>query len=270
MENASKALLIAAGILLVMLIIGLIIFSWSKFSDFYKSNDELEEIENTARFNLQFENYKDRKVYGYELISLANKVADYNFKHSDHQDAKNDEKYKPIEMTVDFKGKSNVFNFGEITSEGKRIKENKQNSIFYNNNIIKQSSTRNDITKIISNVTGIEDFYGDKDIATKLAKSINTLILSDEQIQYNLTNKKMTEEESKASAVANYKYITKNNQNITYKQMVDNLTGNNGNILKYYEYYQFKTGIFKCTNTVIDDVTERVVKIDFEFTGELE
>ena len=67
MENASKALLIAAGILLVMLIIGLIIFSWSKFSDFYKSNDELEEIENTDLIcNLKIikiERYMDMNLY---------------------------------------------------------------------------------------------------------------------------------------------------------------------------------------------------------------
>ena len=73
MENASKALLMAGGILLVMLIIALLIFSWSKFTEFYSNDDELTEIDNISKFNLQFTNYENRDVYGYELISLANK-----------------------------------------------------------------------------------------------------------------------------------------------------------------------------------------------------
>ena len=36
MENASKALLMAAGMLLVMLILALVIFAWGKFSDYQK------------------------------------------------------------------------------------------------------------------------------------------------------------------------------------------------------------------------------------------
>ena len=34
MENASKALLMAAGVFLVMLILALVIFAWGKFSDY--------------------------------------------------------------------------------------------------------------------------------------------------------------------------------------------------------------------------------------------
>lgn len=269
MENASKALLIAGGMLLVMLIVGLVIFSWSKYSDFYNQSDELAEIEDITKFNLQFTNYENRKVYGYELISLANKVADYNMKYS--AIGKNDELYKSIEMAIDLKGNEKEFSFGEITTDGKRISQNKQNTFFSTLNIMKQSSTRNDITNVISEASGIENFYGDKDITAKLAKSINTLILTDEQIEYNQNNKNMSPEESKASAVENYKYITKTNENITYKEMVNKLTNyNNGNILKYYEYQQFKKGIFECSGVSYDDVTGRVIDIKFEFTGKFE
>lgn len=120
MENASKALLIAGGILLVMLIIGLLIFSWSKFSDFYNQSDELAEIEDITKFNLQFTNYENRKVYGYELISLANKIADYNMRYSNV--GQNDEKYTPITMEIDFNRKADVFYFGEITTGRKKNK----------------------------------------------------------------------------------------------------------------------------------------------------
>ena len=136
-----------------------------------------------------------------------------------------------------------------------------------------QSTTRNDITNIITEATGVENFYRDSDTTAKLAKSINTLILSDSQIQYNRDNRNMTEEESKSSAVENYKYITKSKENLSYTQMVDILKGNNGNILKYYEYIQFKKGIFKCkdiTDNDYDQASGRVKLIQFEFTGKIE
>ena len=37
----------------------------------------------------------------------------------------------------------------------------------------------------------------------------------------------------------------------------------------YYEYMQFKRGVFKCTNLEYDSVTGRVIKIDFLFTGKI-
>ena len=211
MENASKALLIAGSIVLVMLIIGLLVFSWSKFSEFYSKNDELSEIEDISKFNLQFTNYQRNKVYGYELISLANRVADYNMRFSTI--GKNDEKYNPITMNISLNGKSDQFNFGEIDANGKRLYKNKQNSYFaeYDRKLMVQSATINNITNIIKDVTGIEKVYGNSNTSTKLAKSIGSLILTAEQIDYNEKYKNMSEEKSKLSAVENYKAIIKSN-----------------------------------------------------------
>jgi len=273
MENASKALLMAGGMLLVMLIIGLLIFAWGRFSDFYNQNDELAEIEDLSKFNLQFTNFEKRNVYGYELISLANKIADYNMRYSNVNGSQNDEKYTPITMTVNLKGKAEAFNFGTI-NDGIRNYKTKENSFFaqYNTKNMVQSTTRNDITNIITEVTGVENFYRDASTTSKLAKSINELILTKEQIEYNKEHKHMTENESKNSAVDNYKNIVKSDVDITYDQMVYNLT-HEGNILKYYEYIQFKKGIFECidiTDNDYDKASGRIKLIQFEFTGTIE
>lgn len=275
MENASKALLMAGGILLVMLIIALLIFSWSKFTEFYSNDDELTEIDNISKFNLQFTNYENRDVYGYELISLANKVADYNMRYSNAEGAKNDEKYTPITMKIYLNGKSDQLNFGKIDANGIRLYKNKQNSYFaqYNITPMEQSSTINNITNIIKNATGVETFYGNSSETTKLAKSIGSLILTSEQITYNENNRHMSPEQSKLSAVEAYKAIIKSDENITYEEMIKRLTGSESNILKYYEFYQFKRGIFKCRNISdnnYDNVSGRIKLIEFEFTGNIE
>lgn len=59
--------------------------------------------------------------------------------------------------------------------------------------------------------------------------------------------------------------------NNIYSNMQRKLT-NDASIMKYYEYYQFKRGIFKCTSTDItyDQSTGRVSTIKFTFTGKIE
>ena len=43
MENATKALMMAGGILLSMLVIALVVFARSKISDVYRQDEELAE-----------------------------------------------------------------------------------------------------------------------------------------------------------------------------------------------------------------------------------
>ena len=266
MENASKALLMAGGVLLVMLVIMLVIFSWGKYSEFYTNKDDLAEIENTAQFNLQFTNYENREVYGYELISLANKVADYNMRHSNAQGAENNEKYNPITMTITIPVNMSKEKFWYVNEN--------YTHLFTDGNIV-QSEVSNRIQNIISTASGITKFYRNENTASKLAKSINSLILYDQhgnpnaQLQYNMNVKKMTEEESKAAALSTYKSITSDNTVKTYEEMI-NKVKNTANIFQYYEYSQFKKGIFKCTAIEYDDeVTGRVKTISFSFTGKI-
>lgn len=274
MENASKALIIAGGILLTMAIVGLVIFAWNRFSDYYKNDDNLAEIDDITKFNLQFTNYQRDDIHGYELVSLANKVFDYNTRRSNAIGNKSNEWYNTITMTIDFKGMQNKFRYSnDITSRELLFK----NGIYSNNGI----------DNFIHTATGIEEVYGGADTATKLAKSIDSLILTQDQIDYNQNYKKMSPANSKWKAVQDYISISKDksilggkkiNETISeyeinniYSNMQRKLT-NDASIMKYYEYYQFKRGIFKCTSTDItyDQSTGRVSTIKFTFTGKIE
>lgn len=274
MENASKALIMAGGILLTMAIVGLVIFAWNKFSDYYRKDDNLADIDDLTEFNLQFTNYERDDIHGYELVSLANKVFDYNTRRSNAAGNKSNEWYNTITMTIDFNGMQDKFRYSnDLTSRELLFK----NGIYSNNGI----------DNFIHTATGIEEVYGGTDTATKLAKSIDSLILTQEQIDYNQNYKKMSPVNSKWKAVQDYISISKDksilggkkvNESISedeinniYSNMQRKLT-NDASIMKYYEYYQFKRGIFKCTSTDItyDQPTGRVSTIKFTFTGKIE
>lgn len=99
MENTSKALIMAGGMLLAILIVSLLVYAWSLFSKYQSSQDDLTDIEDTAKFNEQFTNYQRDNVKGYEILSLANKVTDYNYRKSE-SDRTNDENYVPITIVI--------------------------------------------------------------------------------------------------------------------------------------------------------------------------
>lgn len=100
MENASKALIMAGGMLLAILIVSLLVYAWSLFSKYQSSQDDLADIEDTAKFNEQFTNYQRDNVKGYDILSLANKVTDYNDRKSNAEGAQNDAQYVPITIVI--------------------------------------------------------------------------------------------------------------------------------------------------------------------------
>lgn len=78
MENASKALLMAAGVLIGILIISLAVYLFVSFgstsAEIHKQNDE-QQIE---QFNSQFTSYEGKKCTIYDVVTVANLATENN------------------------------------------------------------------------------------------------------------------------------------------------------------------------------------------------
>lgn len=237
MDNASKALIMAGGMLLAMLILALLMYAWSLFSEYQTSQDDLVEIENTAKFNEQFMQYDRNDVQGYEILSLVNKVVDYNYRKSNDVNAKNDKKYNPITIDINIPDPS-------VFTEG-----SEPNQLFdVNKKQYRQSNTINQFNSIIRDATDIEARYGGSDSATRLSKAISTIYSSD------------TKEEN----------AIKKFNSLSTKTKVNNMTElirEKPYVYKYYEYVQFKRTIFKSNSTKIeyDSISGRVSYMCFDF-----
>lgn len=81
MENASKALLIAGGILIALLIIALLVYSFGSMSGYFSSEETKEEAEQLEAFNKQYEAYQRKLLRGTDIISVINKISDNNEKY---------------------------------------------------------------------------------------------------------------------------------------------------------------------------------------------
>ena len=81
MENASKALLMAGGILIALLVISALVLMFNQIGAYGKSQEEMKRNSQLAEFNKDFERYlNDKGITGADVISLINKVDDYNIK----------------------------------------------------------------------------------------------------------------------------------------------------------------------------------------------
>lgn len=95
MENASKALIIAGGMLIAMLIVGLLTWGYTQLRNSQAAQVTEEERQQIVDFNERFEAYNRTTVRGYQMISLSNLVYDTNARYRD------EEGYTPVTITVD-------------------------------------------------------------------------------------------------------------------------------------------------------------------------
>ena len=82
MENASKALIMAGGILISIMIIGVLIYMWSSSSEWAKQNHKVELSEQIMAFNNQYEGYNKKLLRGTDVISAINRSESNNRRYA--------------------------------------------------------------------------------------------------------------------------------------------------------------------------------------------
>ena len=80
MENASKALLMAAGMLIAVLIASIFALMFSTMSEYTKAYDERKQTEELQAFNGQFEKYVTSGATAQEVVTVINLAKSYNEK----------------------------------------------------------------------------------------------------------------------------------------------------------------------------------------------
>lgn len=236
----------------------MLVYAWGLFSEYQSSQDSLSEIEDTAKFNEQFTNYDRDDVQGYELLTLTYKVIDYNYRKSNSEGSQNDDKYPSITMIIKLGDEDTRKN--KLTKDGVLRLFNKSGNLTYT-----QSNTINQLETVTSFALETEQRYGGADVATRIAKSIDSIFLTDTQLAYN-RNQGISDDESWNNAIKKFNsYSTM--QKVNNKTELD---AEKIRVYKYYEYVQFKRAIFECESVGYDEAnTGRVISIVFNFTGDI-
>ena len=280
MDNASKALLMAGGMLLAILILTLLIYAWSLFSEYQSSRDDLADIENTAKFNQQFTNYDRDDVQGYELITLVNQIIDYNERKTEDTKNNNNVRYNPMAITIDINEQADAFTYEDKTNRlisNVTYKDGDYFTATARSNA--KSSFENNVLKKLNDDLQISDTIRlDETKANKVAKNIGSIFHTDNDIKTLANNRSEyggNEDNVYLDMANTYIASTGETTQDRINFAKDNLVIGKGNnqyynyACIYYEYMQFKRGVFKCTNLEYDNNTGRVTKIDFKFTGKI-
>ena len=296
MENASKALLIGAAILFTVMILSLLMIGYQQISSYFTEKHEVEMIEQTTKFNSQFENYNQKSIRGSDMISFMNKVIDYNERLS-YMVGTN---YKRLEITIDLIS-SNIVN---------QLKYTTTETGFSNLSIF---PTSNKITNVTSSGTPPTDIDKSRNLDKQLISITGTINeLKDETQNGGIQNVTDTKLQSLASNISNIflSLPNPNNQNyplqetdgvktdvndrtsleeniVTARQkrndLIKNILGveltlNNKGIVnerdklnnikemtfKYYQITQFKRAYFECVSTEYDKETGKILKMNFK------
>ena len=174
MENASKALLMAAGVLIALIIIGALLLMFNNLSNYQETNTQNTRESQIIEFNKQFETYDRNDVRGNELMSLANKVIDYNERKTGDT---SDEKYAKMTILVEnIKPSDFLYSSSDSAFILKEYNQNQLKTLLKDIQKLEESYGREYISKLnsnISNIVGSSDTEGAKKAQEILPKDLN-------------------------------------------------------------------------------------------------
>lgn len=81
MENASKALVMAGGVLIAIMVIATLLYASNTFRILPEAEEQSTAVKQLQAFNKQYESYDRDALYGTDLVSVLNKAMDNNEKY---------------------------------------------------------------------------------------------------------------------------------------------------------------------------------------------
>lgn len=288
MENASRALLMAGGVLMAILVISMLVLMFSNLTNVFSEKNQANREEQIVKFNMEYESYnrkddkntyKNEGVRGTEILSLLAKVHDYNMYQSDYEGT--NAGYSPItvritindeEGNLDYDNKSST----EIYTQGKGSGQDAYEKI----KDIKKTA-KEELESIGGSRKKSDDKLelSDSDLET-LTASLGLI----KDVKINVLNKGTYRESDlrqiqkvlalmqrifNPEILKNCKITKSTDEGITnlntfLSQEYETIETNTK---KYYKYQQFKKSYFDCEGVTYDENTGRVKQLNFKYTG---
>lgn len=236
MENITKALMIAGGILFAILVLTLLVVFFNKMSSYYEEQSNVKSVEQMIEFNSKFENYNGQDIRGNELISVINKVVDYNNTYSDMQGA------EKIIININLQGHQKEFLYSGTASK---------DVLFKKSTITNANGKDDEINKISGMASELVTSTGiDETKLQKLSAEIS-IICNTSKDEYDIKTRN-----TKLQTILGYD----KNKTFTTSEInkIQNAT------IKYYQLTQFKRAMFKCTDVFHSQNDGKINKICFE------
>lgn len=195
MENASKALIMAGSVLTAMIIISVLVIFFGNLQSLQNTELTVDEVKKAEEFNKQYDVYA-RDVYGSEILSLANRIDNYNKTQAQNEGYTKIELYVELTKNID----STYFKKGTYTSDSLRQKiEQVETKVDTLGKQTIKSKTQSNISRKVSK------------LATMRTADIEALGFEDSQYQdkvreYNTYKSLITEIKAKEFKYVSFEY----------------------------------------------------------------
>ena len=276
MENSAKAIIIAGGMFILIMVITLLVIFGRSLSSYMQGQHDKEMVKQITEFNNKFANYQGTELRGNELISVLNRVIDYNALEAGEYG------YDPVLVEIDLVDRNALDSVIKFNSTD-------ENFLFKKNvSKIKNSKDSDDELKTISQKgTTILSKYSDKEkypdnyiprlTDTKLQKlsaEISNIAQKQDNSswlnKYDEENRKTVYNSTRAKKLTNILGYTVSAVGTEICKI--NVDGKEKDIIpavkkatcEYYQYTQFKRIMFKCTSIEYSQDTGRINKMSFE------
>lgn len=234
MENASKALIMAGSVLLALIIIGAFMLMLTNLTDYQEKTDTAIEQQQIVEFNNQFSTYDRTNLRGNDMLSLMNRIIDYNTR-------------KTVEGIEFQKMKITIKGIDKKILEAIRYDTTGPNLL-----IKKNTYTQDNLSEIVAKPQELESKYQKKYIIQLVNNISKYMDIYNSGVSITEKIKKIDEQKWLPKTVTSYGSI----------DSVKN------DILIYYEYLQFKRTYFDSTGeTKYDKNTGRIIEMNFNCVG---
>lgn len=224
MENASKALIMAGGMLIALLIIGALVLVFNQIGDYEKVQTSSKKSSQIADFNKELSKYSGDNVKGYDMITLINKAIDFNSKDGSTGEANSVDYDKKITIELtNMKAFTNKYGVsGTMT-------------------LFKKSEYKNsELIDVIKQFNSIQNKYN------LTVKQISTLSANYDSIAFTEKDKQNNPDKK------------------TIKELIGrDLSISQNEINQYREYSEFKNSTFKNTDMQYDGAQIVSLKFEF-------
>lgn len=267
MENASKALYIAASVFVAVIILSLVVILFNKIDDTHTARDKEKEEKNLTEFNAEYDAFNKRLMYGADVISCINKAISNN---KEAYDAKDPDLYIDIivKMDANLEEKFKIYkikNGRTITIDTSKNVEDIENVITN----LKNNKTEK-ITKLF-NITNTNMYTSFSNLSSatlsdlkfsELASSWNdtqTAIVLKKNDEYSLLKDGKIPNDTKSDNPLGFLVNTR--EEFTYNFT---LNGNTYCIKWTTGFKDFRKMAFSCTGIEYNDNTGRINKLIFQ------
>lgn len=290
MENIAKALLIAAGILFSVMLLSMLMITYNQISSHYQQKHELAVMEQVEKFNREFENYNRQYIRGNDLISLMNKVIDYNASQVYNESIGSKRFLVEINMVPDGKNLETIMKqFKWPTKETTSITNETIVEFDDDGKINNSGAGKYTSDKELIKITGITNrlINEAKSIKKYDDQSLNITDTELQKLSSDISNIVLTDKEESDSQYYSKRFYRANllkfilglsfGDGDEFDVKIENETGiiedseSDDKMTKvkeiacqYFQYTQFKRACFKCTKVEYDLESKRIVGMNFE------